>query len=85
MKVESRVQTTSGQGKVGAATTARPRDWSRPVLLPGDLANEIHVSPGRYGLVFGPEDRGLTNEEISRCDEIVSVPLPRDPAATLGS
>jgi tRNA/rRNA methyltransferase len=36
-----------------------------------------------YAVVFGPEDHGLTNESLSECDEILSVPLPPDTGATL--
>jgi TrmH family RNA methyltransferase len=67
------------------ATTARPRDWSRAVLLPAELADEIAGAAPRttHGLVLGPEDRGLTNEELSLCDAVVSIPLPANAAATL--
>ncbi len=73
------------------ATTARPRNWGRPVLLPEEAAAELSErldAGGReagapYGVVFGPEDRGLTNEELALCDAILSIPLPADPGATL--
>jgi TrmH family RNA methyltransferase len=66
------------------ATTARRRDWTRPVHSPGDLAGLADADSGRpLALVFGPEDRGLTNEELSVCDEIVSIPLPDDAGASL--
>ncbi len=59
-------------------TTARPRDWSRPVLSPEDLALELAADApleSPIAIVFGPEDRGLTNDELSRCDAIVSIPI----------
>ncbi len=56
------------------ATTARPRDWSRPVLSPEELAAEIEGGETPIAIVFGPEDRGLTNEELAACDAIVSIP-----------
>ena len=65
------------------ATTARPRDWSRPVLDPGAMASRAADSPAPLGLLFGPEDRGLTNEQLAACDEVVSIPLPSNPGATL--
>jgi tRNA C32,U32 (ribose-2'-O)-methylase TrmJ len=67
-----------------AATTARPRNWGRPVLLPGEAdLGAAGSGAGPYAVVFGPEDRGLTNEDLAACDEILSIPLPRDPEATL--
>jgi tRNA/rRNA methyltransferase len=69
------------------ATTGRRRDWSRRVLSPGELAQEIAASDSdgteNHGLVFGPEDHGLTNESLAYCDEIVSIPLPGRRGATL--
>ena len=66
-------------------TTARARDWSRRVLLPGELATEIAADEATapYGIVLGREDRGLTNEELAACDVVVSSPLPEGAAATL--
>ncbi|MBZ0266725.1 RNA methyltransferase [bacterium] len=68
-----------------SATTARPRNWRRPVLAPEDMRDEAAAAtPERpFALVFGPEDRGLTNEDLSRCDSVVSIPLPDDATATL--
>lgn len=88
---------TLGGALVGCArayaTTARPRDWSRRVLAPEDLAREAAherailaaATPGSapLAIVFGPEDRGLTNEELARCDAIVSIPVPPETEATL--
>lgn len=68
--------------KRAIATTGRVRDWSRPVLAPEDLADEIAANEegevngkGRLAIVFGPEDRGLTNDELARCDAIISIPI----------
>jgi TrmH family RNA methyltransferase len=66
-------------------TTGRRRDWSRRVLAPRELIEEItRTAPtGGIGLVLGPEDHGLTNEDLAACDEIVSIPLPGRQGATL--
>lgn len=68
-----------------AATTARPRHWNRAVLAPGELRGEAAraTSECPFALVFGPEDRGLTNEDLAHCDAVVSIPLPDDATATL--
>lgn len=58
------------------ATTARPRDMEKKVLPPQaamqSLAAEIK-SGMRTGIVFGPERSGLENEEIIRCDTIITI------------
>jgi TrmH family RNA methyltransferase len=68
-----------------AATTARPRHSGRPVRTPAEAAAALREADAAhpYGVVFGPEDRGLTNEELSLCDEVLSIPLPEGRGATL--
>lgn len=39
-----------------------------------DWAPKAAAHPGRIGLVFGREDRGLTNEDADRCDVLVCIP-----------
>ncbi len=67
------------------ATTARPRNWKRPVRDPAEtatlLAEASESAP--LGVVLGPEDRGLSNDDLALCDEILSLPLPRGRGATL--
>ena len=59
------------------ATTARTGGWRKRVLSPEKCADEV-VEGLRRGLkitlVFGPEDKGLTNEEIVECKNIVHIP-----------
>lgn len=56
--------------------TARARH-KRPRLSPEEAAAEIRglLSTGRrVALVFGPEDQGLSSEELDRCDRLVGIP-----------
>ena len=60
------------------ATTARPRELTKPVLSPERAMAEAVRRMGageKVGLVFGPERAGLENAEIARADAIVSVPV----------
>ncbi len=62
---------------VVVATTARRRRWrSWPLLDPPEaaklLAGCTPESPGC--LVFGPEDKGLSNEDLARCTHIARIP-----------
>lgn len=58
-------------------TTARTGGWRKGVQTPAQVAPEIgrHLGEGlEVALVFGPEDRGLTNEEIPLCGQLVRIP-----------
>lgn len=57
-------------------TTARLGGERQMTLTPAVAAREL-VSVSReneVALVFGPEDRGLTNEEIRLCHKLVTIP-----------
>jgi TrmH family RNA methyltransferase len=63
---------------VGA--TARPRGATMRVAAPRDLAPELlaRACDGPVALLFGPEDNGLTNAELDRCQATLAIPA--DPA-----
>jgi tRNA/rRNA methyltransferase len=57
-------------------TTAR-QGWGRgPVVSPRQMAEQIvNVSQkNRVALLFGPEDAGLTNDDLRFCQTLVSIP-----------
>ncbi len=59
-------------------TTGRSGDTSlkRSMVYPGKMAEDIvDISQNnKVALVFGPEDRGLTNSELTYCDVLVKIP-----------
>ena len=60
------------------ATTARDRDLTKPVYSPeAAMAKAAQmISDGRrVAVLFGPERAGLENDDISRANAIVSVPV----------
>lgn len=60
------------------ATTARPREMSKPVQDAEAAAANARVLIGegrRVGLVFGPERTGLTNDELLLADTLISYPV----------
>jgi tRNA/rRNA methyltransferase len=60
------------------ATTARERDMSKPVYTPEaamQLAAQKIAAGERVAVLFGPERAGLENDDISRANAIVSVPV----------
>ncbi len=57
-------------------TTARLGGWRKVVHTPREVAPHI-IAQRAYGdvaLVFGPEDRGLTNTEIEVCNALITIP-----------
>lgn len=60
------------------ATTARSRDLVKPVLTARAAATDMvaRIQRGeKIALVFGGERAGLDNEDIARCDLLITVPL----------
>lgn len=57
-------------------TSARQRRIPWPCLTPRQLAAQLSHEPDdtRIAVLFGREDRGLTNDELRRCNLHVSVP-----------
>lgn len=69
------------------ATTARPRDIDTPLESPEQAlpalmtplfetqsAQESPADPANQALIFGPEDRGLSNEELIYAQRFVKIP-----------
>lgn len=57
------------------ASTVRRRDLVLPVVGPDAMAAEIHATPGRAAILFGPERSGLENEDVAIAGKIVTVPI----------
>ena len=57
-----------------AAFTARGRTAKRNVQRPREAAAEIAELDGRVGLLFGREDKGLTNAALDRAHRVVTIP-----------
>lgn len=65
-----------------ARRRAHPREWSTPERAAPALLDR--TAGGPVALVFGPEDRGLSNEEIDLCHELLSIPSdPEHPSLNL--
>ena len=56
--------------------TARGRTAKRNLQRPREAAGEIHAAAaaGWVALLFGREDKGLSNEALDRCHRIVTIP-----------
>jgi len=61
-------------------TTARTGGWRKGIITPEAAAEQFARSLGpstRCAVVFGPEDKGLTNEEIQVCGRLMTIPTDR--------
>lgn len=69
------------------ATTARQRDLTKPVFTPEramEVAREKVAAGERVAVMFGPERAGLENDDISRANALISVPVnPEFPSLNL--
>ena len=57
------------------ASTVRRRDLIMPVVGPEEMAAEIHATPGRTAILFGPERSGLASDDVALATAIVTVPI----------
>lgn len=57
-------------------TTCRPGTYRRRTLTPRQAARQISsvLRSGAVALVFGPEDHGLSNDDLKLCHELVTIP-----------
>jgi TrmH family RNA methyltransferase len=63
-------------------TTARNRKW-RDTISPMDMVVNIKdlVPFPKVSILFGPEDFGLTNNELELCNEVIVIPTADDAAS----
>ncbi len=60
------------------ATTARPRGMTKTVITPEQAGRDMHARVERgqkLGILFGRERWGLTNDEVSLADVIITAPV----------
>ena len=57
------------------ATTVRKRGVTKPVVTPEIAARDIHASPSRAAILFGPERAGLETDDVALARTIITVPI----------
>jgi len=80
VKILETVDEALGDCILVVGTSARARTAHRNYGHPRDLAGELveHSRTGKVALLFGREDRGLSNAAIDRCDRILVIPTDPD-------
>ncbi len=80
---EARVYSSLEEGLRGfrwiAGTSARKGRNRGPFISPRDICPEIihHAQLIPVAILFGPEDKGLTNEELAPCQALISMPTDK--------
>jgi len=59
-------------------STGRSNAYLRRSVSPERLGELVRTLEGRIAIVFGPEDNGLSREELLRCDLLVHIPARRE-------
>ena len=58
----------------GAYSKSVCRSMRMPYYSPGEIREQIRNVNGRVAILFGRENRGLSNDEVRRCDLICTIP-----------
>jgi tRNA/rRNA methyltransferase len=61
---------TSGRASTSVPDAAAPRTLA-PTILAASVHNDV-------ALVFGPEDHGLSNDDLALCDRVLTIPASDD-------
>src|SRR5579871_4110699 len=56
------------------AATARSREMVKEVLAPAEAAARMSEQPLPTAILFGPERTGLTNDDVTIADSIITIP-----------
>jgi TrmH family RNA methyltransferase len=61
-------------------TSARRRRYRKPPLMPAELADALPTRCRHHavGILYGPEDTGLTSAELNLCHDLVVIPTVPD-------
>ena len=77
-EVHKSLNNAISEAKLVIGTSARNRKVPWPIVSPREAAEEVvsfsKTSEGKTAVIFGREDRGLTNEELGLCNLHVHIP-----------
>lgn len=78
IKVHDSLSAALGDCNAVWGTSARTGGWRKNVCLPEEAAKKIcaaALAGEKTALLFGPEDRGLANEDLALCAGIIHIPV----------
>ncbi|GAA3754329.1 RNA methyltransferase [Terriglobus aquaticus] len=62
---------------VYGTTALGDRDLHHPVDVLRDAPSHVRQNPGRTAILFGSEKTGLSNDELSHCHRLLTIPMAR--------
>jgi len=82
MQIHTSLRAAVADCQVVVGTTCRPGLYRESALPPRTLAPQLvtAATANRIALVFGPEDNGLSNDDLRLCHRLMTIPT--DPAYT---
>ena len=85
MKVERSLDDALSGCVFACGTTSRDAVERRQTVTPEEAVAQLlhHSARGRVALVFGGEKRGLSDEELSRCQAICVIPTEPEPQPSM--
>ncbi len=83
------IESAAGGSKIVVGTTGKvvtEKSLLRSAATPKQLAKNLATRSGTVSILFGRESSGLTNEELKKCDLIVTIPTdPANPALNISN
>lgn len=78
-RVHKSIEESVSESQIVIGTSARQRRHDAPLLTPTELSNLVAERPGqKVSVLFGTENSGLTNNELSLCHYQVYIPANPD-------
>ncbi len=89
VKIFKDIESATRGSKIIIGTTgkvATEKNLLRSAATPKQLAKNLAARNGTVSILFGRESSGLTNEELEKCDLIVTIPTdPANPALNISN
>ncbi len=77
-KISSLDEVTGFDFLVGTTAKSFDSSTTRASMTPRELAEMLEITDAKIGLVFGRESRGLTNQELRKCDIVLTIPTDEE-------
>jgi len=79
IKIFDSIELASSESSYIFGTTARNRKW-RDTITPSEMSVKTSelIGLNNVSILFGPEDFGLTNNELEYCNEVIVIPTVDD-------
>ncbi len=73
-RIVATVADAVADARLVVGTTARRRRWDWPIWSPAQLADDVLARQGPAAILFGPEDAGLSNDDLATCHALLTLP-----------